>query len=75
MTVRRVANPFVPGRGHIPPYLAGREVEQGKLLDLLAYLQAGEGAPRDAEDLWQPGIPSLMDHVAAHALRFSRPGK
>ena len=48
MSVRRVANPFVPGRGHIPPYLAGREVEQGRLLDLLAYLQVGQGAPRDA---------------------------
>ena len=48
MTAPRVANPFVPGRGRIPPYLAGRKVEQGKLLDLLAYLQAGEGAPRDA---------------------------
>ena len=48
MTARRVANPFVPGRGHVPPYLAGREVEQGKLLDLLAYLQGGGGAPRDA---------------------------
>ena len=48
MTVRRVANPFVPGRGHIPPYLAGREAEKRRLLDLLAYLQAGRGAPRDA---------------------------
>ena len=41
-------NPFVPGRGHIPPYLAGREAEQGKLLDLFAYLRNGRGAPRDA---------------------------
>ena len=48
MAARRVANPFVPGRGRIPPYLAGREAEQSRLLDLLAYLQAGEGAPRDA---------------------------
>ena len=48
MTERRIANPFVPGRGRIPPYLAGRDVEQGRLLDLFAYLQAGEGAPRDA---------------------------
>ena len=48
MNGRHAVNPFVPGRGHIPPYLAGREVEQGKLLDLLAYLQNGRGAPRDA---------------------------
>lgn len=41
-------NPFVPGRGHLPPYLAGREAEQGRLLDLLAYLRIGRGAPRDA---------------------------
>ena len=48
MSEQRAANPFVPGRGSLPPYLAGREVEQRKLLDLLAYLQAGRGAPRDA---------------------------
>ena len=48
MNERRVANPFVPGRGRIPPYLAGRDAEQRKLLDLLAYLHVGQGAPRDA---------------------------
>ena len=48
MNGRQAVNPFVPGRGHIPPYLAGREAEQGKLLDLLAYLKNGRGAPRDA---------------------------
>lgn len=48
MSVPPVANPFVPGRGLIPPYLAGREAEQQELLDLLAYLRAGQGAPRDA---------------------------
>ena len=47
MNGRQAVNPFVPGRGHIPPYLAGRETEQGKLLDLSAYLQIGRGAPRD----------------------------
>ena len=46
MNGRQAVNPFVPGRGHIPPYLAGREAEQGKLLDLSAYLQIGRGAPR-----------------------------
>ena len=48
MDGRQAVNPFVPGRGHIPPYLAGREAEQGKLLALLAYLQSGRGAPRGA---------------------------
>ena len=48
MNGRQAVNPFVPGRGHIPPYLAGREAEQGKLLDLFAYLRSGRGAPRDA---------------------------
>ncbi|MDE0036936.1 MAG: ATP-binding protein [Gammaproteobacteria bacterium] len=41
-------NPFVPGRGQLPPYLAGREREQAALRNLLAYLRAGKGAPRDA---------------------------
>ena len=48
MNLRRAPNPFVPGRGRIPPYLAGRDAEQRKLLDLLAYLHIGQGAPRDA---------------------------
>ena len=42
------ANPFVPGRGQFPPYLAGREAEQGALKELLAYLNAGRGAPGEA---------------------------
>ena len=41
-------NPFVPGHGQIPPYLAGREREQAALRDLLAYLRAGKGATRNA---------------------------
>ena len=40
-------NPFVPGYGSLPPFLAGRESEQHELLRLLAYVQAGRGAPRD----------------------------
>lgn len=40
-------NPFVPGRGVVPPYLAGREVEQRTLKRIVAYVQAGRGAPRD----------------------------
>ena len=40
-------NPFVPGRGHLPPCLAGRSAEQNELNALLAYLKAGRGAPRD----------------------------
>ena len=41
-------NPFVPGRGLLPPYLAGRDAEQSALKGLLAYVNAGKGAPRDA---------------------------
>ena len=44
----RGPNPFVPGWGRTPPYLAGRSDEQRKLLDLFAYLEHGEGAPRGA---------------------------
>ena len=44
----RGPNPFVPGWGRTPPYLAGRSEEQRKLLDLFAYLRHGEGAPRGA---------------------------
>ena len=40
-------NPFVPGRGVLPPYLAGREVEKRALMGMLAYVEAGRGAPRD----------------------------
>ena len=48
MDERRGPNPFVPGWGRTPPYLAGRSDEQRKLLDLFAYLEHGEGAPRGA---------------------------
>lgn len=41
-------SPFVPGYGALPPYLAGRGVEQGELRRLLAYLENGKGAPRSA---------------------------
>ena len=40
-------NPFVPGRGMLPPFLAGRDAEQQELMRLLAYVGAGRGAPRD----------------------------
>ncbi len=48
MSAPVVPNPFTPGRGQAPPFLAGREREQRQLLDLLAYLLAGRGAPCDA---------------------------
>ena len=48
MSLQADISPFVPGRGQMPPYLAGREQEQKALLGLLAYLKAGRGAPRDA---------------------------
>jgi len=48
MRERLPVNPFVPGRGVLPPFLAGRDAEQHELMRLLAYVQAGRGAPRDA---------------------------
>ena len=48
MDTQPAVNPFVPGRGQLPPFLAGRQEEQRALGELLAYLQAGRGAPRDA---------------------------
>ena len=44
---RTPLNPFVPGRGVLPPYLAGREVEKRALTGILAYVEADRGAPRD----------------------------
>ena len=41
-------NPFVPGYGVLPPFLAGRDAEQQELMRLLAYIHAGRGAPRSA---------------------------
>ena len=41
-------NPFVPGHGALPPFLAGRGAEQQELMRLLAYVRAGRGAPRSA---------------------------
>ena len=48
MTLQPTINPFSPGRGQLPPLLAGRAAEQEALLGLLAYLKAGRGSPRDA---------------------------
>ena len=43
----RVRSPFVPGRGLIPPYLAGREQEQCLILELLERLADREPPGRD----------------------------
>ena len=48
MRERLPINPFVPGHGALPPFLAGREAEQHELLRLLAYVETGRGAPRNA---------------------------
>lgn len=45
--VKSALNPFVPGRGVLPPYLAGREAEKRTLKGILDYVEAGRGAPRD----------------------------
>ncbi len=38
-------NPFVPGDGLVPPFLAGRETEQAVLNKYLSYLNIGRGVP------------------------------
>lgn len=45
--VRIRVSPFVPGRGVLPPYLAGRETEKRTLMGMLACVEDGRGAPRD----------------------------
>ena len=47
MSEQRAINPFVPGRGALPPYLAGREAEQREMWKLCHYVEARRGAPRD----------------------------
>ncbi len=42
MTLIEGLNPFKPGDGQRPPYLAGRESEQGRLKQILAEMSAGE---------------------------------
>ncbi len=49
----REDNPFVPGQGHIPPYLAGRESEQSVLRGHLAKL-AGRKSPGTSVVLYGP---------------------
>ena len=41
MTQIEGLNPFRPGSGGSPPYLAGRESEQGRLRKILAEISAG----------------------------------
>ena len=41
MTLIKDLNPFNPGSGESPPYLAGRENEQGRLRKILAKMSAG----------------------------------
>ena len=46
MSEPRTINPFVPGCGAPPPYLAGREAEQKEMRKLCRYVEARRGAPR-----------------------------
>ena len=46
MSKPRTINPFVPGQGAAPPYLAGREAEQREMRKLCRYVEARRGAPR-----------------------------
>ena len=46
MSEPRTINPFVPGQGVAPPYLAGREAEQREMRKLRRYVESQRGAPR-----------------------------
>ena len=48
MNAQPAVNPFVPGYGMLPPYLAGRDTAKSALNGLLAYLTVGKGSPRSA---------------------------
>ncbi len=47
MTQIEGLNPFRPGSGATPPYLAGRENEQGRLRKILAEMSAGRSPGTD----------------------------
>ena len=47
MTPTRTRNPFRPGRGATPPYLAGRENEQGRIREILADMADGDSPAAD----------------------------
>ena len=47
MTPKKIRNPFRPGTGQSPPYLAGRENEQNRLREILAGMSAGESPDAD----------------------------
>ena len=47
MTQSEGLNPFRPGRGATPPYLAGRENEQSRLRKILAEISAGRSPAAD----------------------------
>ena len=47
MTPKKIRNPFRPGRGATPPYLAGRENEQGRIREILADMADGDSPAAD----------------------------
>ncbi|WP_424947426.1 AAA family ATPase [Candidatus Spongiihabitans sp.] len=47
MTQIEGLNPFTPGTGQLPPYLAGRENEQGQFRQILAKISAGRSPDAD----------------------------
>ena len=47
MTQIESLNPFTPGTGQLPPYLAGRENEQGRFRQILAKISAGRSPDAD----------------------------
>lgn len=52
--VRTRVNPFVPGRGALPPYLAGREAEKRTLMEVRPPLPVPSGPSG-----WEARLPEL----------------
>ncbi len=66
MTQMEGLNPFRPGSGATPPYLAGRESEQGRLRKILAEISAGRPP---AADMVMYGPRGMGKTVLLHWLK------
>ncbi len=66
VTPTRTRNPFKPGDGQRPPYLAGRENEQGRLRQILADMADGDSP---AADMVMYGPRGMGKTVLLHWLK------
>ncbi len=66
VTPTRTRNPFTPGSGKSPPYLAGRENEQNRIREILADMADGESP---AADMVMYGPRGMGKTVLLHWLK------